>query len=174
MFNRKSAIALAFSCLLLAGCPGDDQPPPASPRRGAGVGAAAPGGGGGGGGRMVGGGADLFRLSNFEGQPVTVKTPAALFFFTSWCGYCKQAMPQIKQLAERARQRGWAVYGVNVREGQSQVAPFIRDYQPNFPILMDTQGLVANQYKVRGYPTFVVIDQNANVIYNDHAVPSNL
>lgn len=167
MFNRKSAIALAFSCLLLAGCPGDDQPPPASPRRGAAASDSGPA-------RSVGGGADLFRLSTFEGQPVTVKTPAALFFFTSWCGYCKQVMPQIKQLAERARQRGWAVYGINVREGQSQVAPFVRDYQPNFPILMDTQGLVANQYRVSGYPTFVVIDQNANIIYNDHSVPSNL
>lgn len=169
MFNRKSVIAFAFSCLLLSGCPGDDQPPPANPRRNAGA-AAAPSGGP----ARTAGGADLFRLSSFEGQPVTVKTPAALFFFTSWCGYCKQAMPQIKQLAERARRRGWAVYGINVREGHNQVAPFVQDYQPNFPILMDTQGLVANQYKVSGYPTFVVIDQNANVIYNDHAVPSNL
>lgn len=119
------------------------------------------------------GGASLFRLPMTDGTAVTVKTPAALFFFTTWCGYCKQAMPEINRLAQRARTGGMRVYGIDVRENPAQVDGFIRQYQPNFPVLVDESGAVAGRYGVRGYPTFVVIDENANIVYNGHEVPRN-
>ncbi len=118
-------------------------------------------------------GAALFRLPMTDGTAVTVKTPAALFFFTTWCGYCKQAMPEINRLAARARTGGMRVYGIDVNENPAQVDGFIRQYQPNFPVLVDQQGDVARKYGIRGYPTFIVIDQNANIIYNGHEVPRN-
>lgn len=117
------------------------------------------------------GGAAIFRLPRADGQVATVKTPTALFFFTTWCGYCKQAMPEINRLADRARARGWTVYGIDVREGPQQVQGFIQQYQPNFPVLLDQEGLVAKQYNIRGYPTFIVIDRDAKIIYNGHEVP---
>jgi len=119
------------------------------------------------------GGASLFRLPMPDGTPVTVKTPAAIFFFTTWCGYCKQAMPEINRLAARARNGGIRVYGVDVRENPQLVDGFVRQYNPNFPVLVDESGAVADRYGVRGYPTFVVIDENANVVYNGHEVPRN-
>lgn len=119
------------------------------------------------------GGSNLFRLPMSDGQPVTVKSPAILFFYTSWCGYCKQVMPQFKQMTARARSQGWRVYGVQVGEGPGKANEFISQYQPNFPVLMDQQSLVARQYGVKGYPTFVVIDDNANIVYNAHELPRN-
>lgn len=117
------------------------------------------------------GGSNLFRLPMSDGQPVTVKSPAVLFFFTSWCGYCKQVMPEFKQMTSRARSQGWRVYGIMVGEGSAQANGFINQYQPNFPVLLDQQSLVARQYGVKGYPTFVIIDDNANIIYNAHELP---
>lgn len=119
------------------------------------------------------GGSNLFRLPMSDGQPVTVKSPAILFFYTSWCGYCKQVMPQFKQMTARARSQGWRVYGIQVGEGPGKANEFIQQYQPNFPVLMDQQSLVARQYGVKGYPTFVVIDEGANIVYNAHELPRN-
>lgn len=117
------------------------------------------------------GGSNLFRLPMIDGTPVTVKSPAILFFFTSWCGYCKQILPQFKQMAESARNKGWRVYGVDVGEGPQKANQFVQQYNPNFPVLVDQQSLVARQYGVNGYPTFVVIDENANIVYNAHELP---
>jgi thiol-disulfide isomerase/thioredoxin len=117
------------------------------------------------------GGANLFRLPMIDGQPVTVKSPAMLFFFTSWCGYCKQAMPQFKGIVERARSQGWRVYGIDVGEGPQKADEFVRQFNPNFPVLVDQQSMVARRYGVKGYPTFVVIDENGNITYNDHTLP---
>ncbi len=118
------------------------------------------------------GGANLFRLPMVDGQPVTVKAPAMLFFFTSWCGYCKQALPQFKLVVERARSQGWRVYGIDVGEGPQKADEFVRQFNPNFPVLVDQQSMVARRYGVKGYPTFVVIDETANIVYNAHDIPT--
>lgn len=119
------------------------------------------------------GGASLFRLPMVDGRPVTVKTPAALYFFTTWCGYCSQALPQIKAVAEQATRRGWKVYGIDVNEGPDRVGPYVQRNQINFPVLLDQEGAVARQYGVAGYPTFVLIDENANIVYQGHQLPRN-
>lgn len=116
-------------------------------------------------------GQTLFRLPASDGQAVTVRGPTALFFFTSWCGYCKQVMPEVNRLAEMAQSRGWRVYGIDVNEPPDKAHWFIQNYRPNFPVLLDQNGQVATQYGIRGFPTFVLIDANGNVTYNGHEVP---
>lgn len=117
-------------------------------------------------------GSNLFRLPMSDGQAVTVKSPAVLFFFTSWCGYCKQVMPEFKALAQRARNQGWRVYGIDVGEGPAKVNQVIQQYQPNFPVLLDQQSLVARQYRIEGYPTFIVVDEGGNITYDSHDLPN--
>ncbi len=116
-------------------------------------------------------GANLFRLPMVDGRPVTVRSPAILFFFTSWCGYCKQVMPEFKNLSQRARNQGWRVYGIDVGEGPAKANSVIQQYQPNFPVLLDQQSMVARQYQLEGYPTFIVIDENGSITYNGHELP---
>jgi thiol-disulfide isomerase/thioredoxin len=108
-----------------------------------------------------------------DGRPVTVKTPAALYFFTTWCQYCRQAFPDIQAAAERARSGGWRVYGIDVAERPDIVAGYVQRYQPRYPVILDRDGVVANQYKVTGYPTFVLIDANADIVYHGHSVPAD-
>lgn len=168
--SRTALIAaLVLSCVLAAGCPDSEPAPPPPGRRpppSGGSQAAVTSG-------DRAGGIGLFRLPMTDGHMVTVKTPAALFFYTTWCGYCKQAMPEIKRLAGQARNKGWWVYGVDVGESAAQAQGFIQTYQPNFPILVDQNSLVANQYGITGYPTFILIDRNGNVAYRGHEVPKN-
>ncbi|MDR1745579.1 MAG: TlpA family protein disulfide reductase [Planctomycetota bacterium] len=117
-------------------------------------------------------GANLFRLPMTDGQPVTVRAPAMLFFFTSWCGYCKQVMPQFRSVTAAARRQGWRVYGIDVGEGPQKANEVIQQFNPNFPVLVDQQSMVARRYGIEGYPTFIVIDENANIVYNAHEVPT--
>ena len=119
------------------------------------------------------GGSKLFTLPMIDGHQVTVKGPAALFFYTSWCGYCKQALPEVNRLSQKARAKGWWVYGIQVQESAATADMFVRTYQPSFPVLVDQSGSVSNQFGVNGFPTFVLIDQTGKVIYNSHSLPSN-
>ncbi|MCL2001340.1 MAG: TlpA family protein disulfide reductase [Planctomycetes bacterium] len=118
-------------------------------------------------------GISLFRLPMLDGQPVTVRTPAALYFFTTWCGNCDRVMPQIKLMTEKARSLGWRVYGIDVDEPPARVSAYVQRVQPNFPVLLDLDGRVATQYRIAGYPTFILVDKNGSIIYQGHRVPSN-
>ncbi len=187
MFKKAVFAVAVVACLVWLGCSDSDSAPP--PRSGSGGGPSASRGGSGGGGgggatasrggpapaRPTGGaaGAGLFRLPMVDGQAVTVRTPAVLYFFTTWCGYCQQALPQIKSAAERMRSRGFRVYGIDVNEDAAQVSAYVQRNQINFPVLLDQSGAVARQYGVPGYPTFVVVDQNGNIVYQAHEIPRN-
>ncbi|MCC8190961.1 MAG: TlpA family protein disulfide reductase [Planctomycetes bacterium] len=159
--RRTIRSVLVFGCcLILAGC--DDGGPP--PGRGTPAGAPPAA-------RTTSG--TMFSLPGADGRKVAVHKPAALFFFTSWCSYCKQVMPEVNQLADRARRKGWKVYGIMVGEGPDKADEFIQRYQPNFPVLLDTTSVVADQFSLRGYPTFIVIDGNGNIIHNANEPPRN-
>lgn len=164
--RRCVAVLLMLSLSLFAsGC--SDSPPPSAgkrpsrPESGKDAGRPAPGAGA----------ASLFRLPTVDGRSVTVKTPAALYFFTTWCQFCRRAHPEIAAAAESARAKGWHVYGIDVGERPDIVANYIQRYQPRYPVLLDQNSLVANQYNVPGYPTFILIDNDANIVYNGHSVP---
>jgi thiol-disulfide isomerase/thioredoxin len=170
MRTRSVTVVLAafgLFAVLSSGC--SDSPPPAARKQAfqreadAGRPASSPGAGN----------ASLFRLPAIDGKPVTVKTPAALYFFTTWCQYCRQAYPDIQAAADRAKAKGWRVYGIDVGERPEAVANYIQQYRPHYPVLLDQNSLVANQYNVPGYPTFILIDKNANIVYNSHAVPGD-
>lgn len=169
MIKRAVVTVLLAGCLLWAGCSDSSSaPPPSSSRR-----PPPSGGGGRGGAPLPAAGQPLFRLPMVDGQLATVRAPAALFFFTTWCGYCKQAMPEINRLAETGRTRGWRVYGIDVNEEPAVVNGFIQQYRPNFPVLLDERGELSRQYNVGGYPTFVLIDENGRIIYHGNSVPRN-
>ncbi|MCC8190960.1 MAG: TlpA family protein disulfide reductase [Planctomycetes bacterium] len=164
MVKTSLFTVLAGLCVLMSGCSDDAPPPPASGRVRPSEPLQPPAN------PSAAAGA-LFRLPTPDGQAVTVQAPAALFFYTSWCGYCKQVMPEVNRLAGRARQRGWQVYGIQVGEDPAKAHGFIQQYGPNFPVLLDSGNAVARQYGIRGYPTFIVIDANGSIIYNGHEPP---
>ena len=108
-----------------------------------------------------------------EDFPFTISFSVALFFFTSWCGYCKQAMPEVQRLANQAQAKGWRVYGIDVNETPDKAEWFVQNYRPNFPVLLDQSGQIASQYGVNGFPTFTLIDADGRVVYNAHELPRN-
>lgn len=156
-------IGLASLAVAVCGCD-PDVPPPSRSDTAQSTRPAAPQ-------RMVQNGSELFTLPMDTGHPVTVKGPAALFFFTSWCGYCKQAIPEVRRMAAQAEARGWRCYAIDDREGAKEARWFNETYKPGMPVLYDTSGSVARRLGVNGYPTFVLIDAQGRVVFNSHAIP---
>ena len=166
MYKRLVALAVPAFALVVAGCSGASRPSP--PQGGADfrAGGAPP--------PSRSGGASLFTLPMVDGQPVSVRGPAVLFIFTTWCGYCKQVLPEVSAMAPQAAARGFRVYGVDVGEPVSKIAGFVQQYRPSFPVLVDQSGQVARHYGVAGYPTFIVVDADGRVRFNAHELPRNL
>ncbi len=87
-----------------------------------------------------------------------------LNFWATWCPPCREEMPSMEVLHNSLPDAPFQIVAVNVREDRGTVAPFIEEFGYTYPILLDTQGLLATNYGVRGIPTTFFIGPDGNVL----------
>jgi thiol-disulfide isomerase/thioredoxin len=85
-------------------------------------------------------------------------------FWASWCGPCRQAMPQVKALHERLKQRGFEVVGVNLDKDPEALAKYLKDNPIPWENLVGEEAAdLATKYGVRGIPTMILVDRKGTV-----------
>jgi peroxiredoxin len=94
------------------------------------------------------------RLSEYVGQVVLIN------FWASWCGPCRQEMPELEQIQQRYSQLGFTVFGVNVEQDREMADKVLRDIPVSFPILFDDTNAVSELYGVDAMPATVLVDRN--------------
>jgi len=96
-------------------------------------------------------------------RPPMVGSPATDFvlvnFWATWCKPCTTEMPAMQAAYDKLRDKGFVVLAVNELEDVQKVIEHIRTYGHSFPVLMDHDNRVANQYGVYGLPVSVFIDE---------------
>ncbi len=96
-------------------------------------------------------------LSQYRGKIVLVN------FWATWCKPCTTEMPAMQAIYDKLRGKGFVVLAVNELEDEAQVREHIKQYGHTFPVLMDRDNKVANQFGVFGLPVSVFIDQEGRV-----------
>jgi len=98
-------------------------------------------------------------LSDYAGQVVVVN------FWATWCPPCKAEMPDIHDYYQANQDKGFAVLAVNAHEDENTVSRFIESTGFTFPVLLDSRGIVEQQYQVHSFPSTFVIDRDGRVVY---------
>jgi len=106
----------------------------------------------------------LGSLTPFRGPleaTLGARKPYLLFFWATWCTYCKQAIPELLELE---RQRGITVLAITDEEPRI-LEPFFSFWSGGFPNLVAVDGdRRANEaFKVDGYPTFIGVDDKGRI-----------
>jgi thiol-disulfide isomerase/thioredoxin len=98
--------------------------------------------------------------------------PMLLNFWASWCGPCHEEVPALKQVYERYGS-GFDLYAVNVSKGDrmKDVKSFVSQYGLKFPVLLDTTGGAANDYRILFVPTSFLIDKEGRLVEIIHVLP---
>ncbi|MEP6935272.1 MAG: TlpA disulfide reductase family protein, partial [Nitrospirota bacterium] len=96
-------------------------------------------------------------LSQYRGKIVLVN------FWATWCKPCTTEMPAMQASFDKLRDKGLVVLAVNELEDDARVREHITQYGHTFPVLMDRDNKVANQFGVFGLPVSVFIDQEGRV-----------
>jgi len=97
------------------------------------------------------------KLSEMAGSVVLVN------FWASWCGPCREEMPLLNSLHNKYEPLGFTVLGVNVEEDVKGAEGFLKNFPVDFPVLLDSDNRVSEQYKVIAMPTTVVVDRDGNM-----------
>lgn len=100
-----------------------------------------------------------YRLAEQRGELVLIN------FWASWCGPCRQEMPQLDKLAAEFADLGVQVVGINVEQETADAEQFLKASPVSFPILWDGSNSTAKAYAVSGMPTTVIVDRNGDIRY---------
>ena len=111
--------------------------------------------------------AEDFRLTDLEGKSQSLSQYRGKIvlvnFWATWCKPCTTEMPAMQTVYDKLRDKGFVVLAINELEDDAKVRQHIKQYGHTFPVLMDRDNKVANQFGVFGLPVSVFIDQEGRV-----------
>ncbi len=101
-----------------------------------------------------------WRLSELRGKPVVIN------FWATWCNPCRLEMPLLERAYQRHKEHDLVILAVDIKadRGPEAVKSYRQELGLTFPLILDTTGQVENTYKVRGYPTTILVDRNGIVV----------
>lgn len=101
-------------------------------------------------------------LSDYQGKVVLIN------FWATWCGPCQAEMPHLQKMYVDLADKGFVVLAIsadNARDA-SKVKPLIKKNQYTFPVLLDKDSAVVNQYNPESVlPYNVLVDQKGNIVW---------
>lgn len=114
-----------------------------------------------------------FSLQGPEGQDVRFpdpdKTaPAVVFFFATWCPFCRKLSPHLAAVARDYTACGIDFYAINVWDDEGDPEAYLAGY--NFPATLALKGeQLAVSWGVYGTPGLFVFNRNHEIVYRRSA-----
>lgn len=113
-----------------------------------------------------------FKVLDSENKPVSLSDfknkPVILFFWTTWCPYCRRELKGLTDKYENFQKDGLELLPINVGEPVSKVQRFISSFQLPFRVLLDEDSAVADAYDVLGVPTYIYINKRGFIVSKGH------
>jgi len=110
---------------------------------------------------------DMVSLSDYKNNQ-----PVILFFWTTWCPFCQKELSVLKNMKPELTKNGVELLAINVGELPDKVTNAVNSMHLSFRVLLDKDTTVSLKYKVVGVPTYVLINKEGNVVYQDNSFPS--
>ena len=96
-------------------------------------------------------------LASLRGKAVLIN------FWASWCAPCLVEMPSLQALARRHGPEQLVVLAVNFKESAPTAQRFVQRTGLDLPVLLDPAGAIARQWKVKVFPTTVLVAADGRV-----------
>jgi thiol-disulfide isomerase/thioredoxin len=87
-----------------------------------------------------------------------------LDFWASWCGPCRQSLPELERLRTKYAQH-FEVYAVNLDEKPADGLKFLEKYPVSYPVVSDAAARFPEMFGIKGMPTSYLIDREGNLRY---------
>lgn len=96
----------------------------------------------------------------------SVRGPAVLNLWASWCGPCRKELPAFQRLSERAAGR-LHVIGVNTRDDRPRAVSVGEDFGVTFPSLVDTDQRLQRELAPNVLPITILVDAGGRIRHQD-------
>jgi len=99
-------------------------------------------------------------LSDYKGKVMLLN------FWATWCAPCLREMPGMENLSQKFRDDEFVVLGISNDQPRykKRVATFIKRLNLTFPVLLDSDGKVSDDFSVAGIPVSFLIARDGTVL----------
>jgi len=104
-----------------------------------------------------------FELKDYKGKVTVVN------FWATWCTPCVKEIPSLNRLKALMKNKPFELISINFQEKPDAIREFQKMVKVKFPVLMDSDGKIANSWKVVAFPSTFIIGSDGNIHYGVNA-----
>ena len=102
------------------------------------------------------------RLSEQRGNVILIN------FWATWCGPCRQELPEFEKLRQKYAKYGFEIWAVNVDTDSNEAIKFVKSFSLTYPILFDSSLITSQMYKVETMPSTFLLDRDGKLRFVHH------
>lgn len=90
-----------------------------------------------------------------------------VYFFAPWCSVCHASIGNLQNLREDRSEDELAIYAIALSwDKYEEVEEFVSRHELTIPVLLG-DNFTAQDWKIRGFPTYYVLDSEGRIIERD-------
>tara|TARA_B100001750_G_scaffold219059_1_gene205669 strand:+ start:2325 stop:2885 length:561 start_codon:yes stop_codon:yes gene_type:complete len=101
---------------------------------------------------------NAIKLSDYKGKLIL------LDFWSTWCPPCRIEAPELQKVYKEMKHHNIEFIGIAVWDEEEKIRDFIKEFNVNYPNLIDANGRVAIDYGVRGVPEKYLINREGFLV----------
>ncbi len=113
-----------------------------------------------------------FKVKDIEGKPLSLDKykgkVVLLDFWATWCGPCRQEMPNVIKLYDKHHDKGFEIVGISLDSKKDALLSYLKTKGIKWPQYFDGAGWknsVAMKYRIRSIPTTFLLDRKGKIRY---------
>lgn len=108
-----------------------------------------------------------FSVTDLSGRKLTLadyRGKVVMFnFWATWCGPCREEIPDFVELQNRYRNQGLTILGISMDDDPAPVREFYERYRMNYPVAMGNDALADRFGGILGLPTTFLIGRDGRI-----------
>lgn len=117
-----------------------------------------------------------FKLQDLDQDIISLsayakKQPVVILFWTTWCPMCPSELKDLNNAYLQLAKDGIEILAINSGELPDEVNSFVKSYYLAFRVLLDKDTSVTQSYGVQGFPLYVLINRDGEIVFKDTYLP---
>ena len=117
-----------------------------------------------------------FKMADMSGNEISILNEVkqhkitVLDFWASWCGPCRQAMPQVVSIYQQYHDKGLGIIGISLDEQKEAWTVAVKELGMTWVQVSDLKGwdnAAAQAFGIRAIPHMMILDQDGRIMKND-------
>ena len=104
-----------------------------------------------------------YRLSDYVGKGKYV----LIDFWASWCGPCREEIPNIIEAYNKYGKKGLEVLGVAIKDSPDKTVQAAKDLHINYTVFSDKDNSAAKAYNLQEIPRIILIGPDGTILASD-------